>query len=108
MRAKKLMNLVEARSALSRITKEVVMGAGPIAITQRSRLAVMIVSAAQYEQDMAELERYRRLGRKGGKRPLRRLMRIEGDIEAGSRRLRDEYDAALRRSGRELRRAVRD
>src|SRR5437867_4714983 len=56
MHVKKLVSLVEARASLSRLTREVATGGEAIAITQRSRLAAVLVNAERYEEDMAEWE----------------------------------------------------
>jgi prevent-host-death family protein len=56
MHAKKVVSLVEARASLSRLAQEVARGKGAVAITQRSKLAAVLVNAEQYEKDMAELE----------------------------------------------------
>jgi prevent-host-death family protein len=108
MRAKKVVSLVEARASLSRLAQEVAKGGGAIAITQRSRLAAVLVNADQYEEDMAELEQYRRQRRKPTSRSFSGLLEVVGDLEEGSRRLTVEYDAALKRSGDRLRDALRD
>ena len=60
MLPKKQVSLVEARASLSRLTQEVARGGGPVAITQRSKLAAVLVNAERYKEDMAELEHYRR------------------------------------------------
>lgn len=108
MYAKKVVSLVEARASLSRLTREVAKGGGAVAITQRSKLAAIMVNPERYEQDMAELEQYRRQGRKPKARSFSGLMEVCGDLEEGSRRLAEEYSAALKRSGDILRDAVRD
>ena len=109
MRAKKVVSLMEARASLSRLAREVAKGEGAIAITQRSKLAAVLVNAERYEEDMAELEQYRRQQRKKVvSRSFSDLMEIVGDLEEGSRQLTVEYDAALKRSGDRLRDALRD
>ncbi len=108
MHAKKVISLVEARASLSRLTREVARSGGVIAITQRSKLAAVLVNAEQYEEDMAELEQYRRQRRKVTSRSFFGLMEVVGDLEEGSRRLAEEYYAALKRSGDRLRDALRD
>ena len=108
MLAKKVVSLVEARASLSRLTREVAQGGGAIAITQRSKLAAVLVNAERYEQDMAELEHYRRRQRKAKARSFSGLMEVVGDLEEGSRQLAEEYHAALKRSGDILRDALRD
>ncbi len=74
MHAKKVISLVEARASLSRLTWEVARSGGAIAITQRSKLAAVLVNAEQYEEDMAELEQYRRQRRKVTPRSFSGLM----------------------------------
>ena len=108
MLAKKVISLVEARASLSRLTQEVAQGRGPIAITQRSKLAALLVNAKRYEEDMAELEQYRRQRRKGRPRSFSHLIEIVGDLEEGSRRLAEEYHTAVKRSGDILHDALRD
>ena len=99
MQAKKIVSLVEARARLSSLTKAVAKGGGAIAITQRSKLAAILVNAEQYEADMAELEHYRQHHRKKNLLPFSLLMEITGDLEEGSKRLAEEYNAAVKRSG---------
>ena len=108
MHAKKLVSLVEARASLSQLAREVSQGRGPIAITQRSKLAAILVSAKQYEEDMAELEQYRQQRKKGRVRSFKGLIKITGDVEEASRQLAVEYEAALERSAESLRDALRD
>jgi prevent-host-death family protein len=108
MHAKKVLSLVEVRASLSRLTREVAKGGGTIAITQRSKLAAVLVNAERYEQDMAELEHYRRQRRKGRAPSFKGLIEITGDLEEASRQLADEYYAAVERSAERLRDAVRD
>jgi prevent-host-death family protein len=108
MHVKKLINLVEARASLSRLTKEVAKGGGPIAITQRSKLTAVLVNAEQYEEDMKELEHYRCQGRKKSRPSFSTLMEIVGDLEEGSRQLAEEYYVAVKRSGDVLHDALRD
>lgn len=108
MHVKKWINLVEARASLSRLTREVAKGEGPIAITQRSKLAAVLVNADRYEEDMRELEHYRRQRRKIPRPSFSNLMEITGDLEEGSRQLAEEYYAAVKRSGNQLRDALRD
>ena len=108
MYAKKVVSLVEARASLSRLAQEVARGKGAVAITQRSKLAAVLVNAEQYEKDMAELEHYRRQRRKTKDRSFSGLIKIVGDLEEGSRRLTEEYYAALKRSGDILQDALRD
>jgi len=88
--------------------QEVARSGGAIAITQRSKLAAVLVNAKQYEEDMAELEQHRRQRRKVTSRSFSSLMEVVGDLEEGSRRLAEEYYAALKRSGDTLRDALRD
>ena len=108
MHAKKVVSLVEARAALSRLTQEVASGGGPVAITQRSKLAAILVNAERYEKDMAELAQYRRQPRRVRPRSFAGLIKIVGDLEEGSRQLTEEYYAALKRSGDILQDALRD
>jgi prevent-host-death family protein len=108
MLPKKQVSLVEARASLSRLTQEVARGGGPVAITQRSKLAAVLVNAERYKEDMAELEHYRRQRRKGRPRSFSHLMEIVGDFEEGSRQLAEEYYAAVKRSGDILHDALRD
>lgn len=108
MKIKKIVGLVEARAALSGLTKAVERDGGEIAITQRSRLAAVLVNAERYEADMAELTHYRRQHRKKSAVPFSRLMEITGDPEEGSRRLSQEYHDAVERSGKTLSHALRD
>ena len=108
MHAKKVVSLVEARASLSRLAQEVARGRGAVAITQRSKLAAVLVNAEQYEKDMAELAHYRRQQRKPKARSFSDLMKIVGDLEEGSRHLTEEYYAALKRSGDILQNALRD
>jgi prevent-host-death family protein len=108
MLPKKQVSLVEARASLSRLTQEVARGGGPVAITQRSKLAAVLVNAERYKEDMAELEHYRGQRRKGRPRSFSHLMEIVGDLEEGSRQLAKEYYAAVKRSGDALRDALRD
>ena len=108
MHVKKVISLVEARASLSRLTQEIARSGGAIAITQRSKLAAVLVNAKQYEEDMAELEQHRRQRRKVTSRPFSSLMEVIGDLEESSRRLAEEYYAALKRSGDTLRDALRD
>jgi len=108
MQAKKLVSLVEARASLSRLAQEVAKGGGPIAITQRSKLAAVLVNAERYEKDMAELAQYRRQQRKARPRSFSGLMEIVGDLEEGSRQLAEEYYAAVKRRGDILQDALRD
>ncbi len=108
MQAKKLVSLVEARASLSRLAQEVARGGGPVAITQRSKLAAVLVNAERYETDMAELAHYRRQRQKNPPTSLRGLIKITGDLEEASRQLAEEYDAALERSAAVLRDALRD
>jgi len=107
MHVKKLVSLVEARASLSRLTREVATGGEAIAITQRSRLAAVLVNAQRYEEDMAELEQYRRQRRKERASSFSTLMEVVGDLEEGSRRLAEEYHVALKRSGDILHNALR-
>ncbi len=106
MQAKKIVSLVEARAKLSGLTRAVAEGGGAIAITQRSKLAAVLVNAEQYEADMAELEHYRHHRRK--KNLLPSVMEITGDLEEGSKPLAEEYHAAVKRSGETLSDALRD
>jgi prevent-host-death family protein len=106
--AKKVVSLVEARASLSRLAQEVAKGKGAVAITQRSKLAAVLVNAEQYEKDMAELEHYRRQQRKKRNFSLKGLIKITGDLEKASRQLADEYHAAVERSAASLRDALRD
>jgi len=108
MQAKKIVSLAEARASLSRLTREIATGGGPIAITQRSNLAALLVNAKRYEEDMAELKLYRRQRRQSAPRSYAKLIEVVGDLDEASRRLTAEYDAALRRSGEALRNALRD
>ncbi|HEV8718418.1 MAG TPA: type II toxin-antitoxin system Phd/YefM family antitoxin [Candidatus Binatia bacterium] len=108
MFTKKVVSLAEARASLSRLTQEVAKGRGVIAITQRSKLAAVLVNAEQYEEDMEELAHYRRQRRKVKIRSFSNLMEIVGDLEEGSRRLAEEYHTALKRSGDRLRDALRN
>ena len=108
MHAKKLVSLMEARASLSQLTREVAQGQGPIGIMQRSKLAAVLVNAKKYEEDMAELEQYRRQQRKAKPRSFSGTMEIVGDLEEGSRRLAEEYYAAVKRSGDALYDALRD
>jgi len=108
MQVKKLISLVEARASLSRLVREVAAGEGAIAITQRSRLAALLVNAKRYEEDMAELEQYRCQRRKKRALSFSDLMEIVGDLEEGSRHLAEEYHAALKRSEDTLHNALRD
>ena len=108
MHAKKVVSLVEARASLSRLAQEVARGGGPIAITQRSKLAAILVNAERYETDMAELAQYRRRQRNSRPRSFAGLIKIVGDLEEGSRQLTEEYYAALKRSGDILQNALRD
>jgi prevent-host-death family protein len=107
MRAKKVVNLMEARASLSRLTQEVAKGGRPVAITQRSKLAAVLVNAEQYEADMQELEFYRRHKRQGDISSSQ-VMEILEDLNEGSQRLAEDYRAALKRSGDQLRDALRD
>lgn len=108
MQVKKMVSLVEARAMLSGLTKAVAKGGGAVAITQRSKLAAVLVNAEQYEADMAELEHYRQQKRKKNSLPFSSLMEIAGDLEEGSKRLAEEYHAAVKRSGEILSDALRD
>lgn len=108
MHAKKVVSLVEARASLSRLAQEVATGKGAVAITQRSKLAAVLVNAEQYEKDMAELEQYRRQHRKNQGPSLKGLIRITGDLDEASHQLSDEYYAAVERSAKSLRDALRD
>ncbi len=108
MHTKKIVSLVEARASLSRLAQDVARGKGAVAITQRSKLAAVLVNAEQYEKDMAELEHYRRQQRKSRGQSLKGLISITGDLEEGSRQLADEYYAAVARSAESLRDALRD
>lgn len=108
MQAKKLVSLVEARASLSRLAQEVARGGGPVAITQRSKLAAVLVNAERYETDMAELAQHRRQQRKARPRSFSGLIKIVGDLEEGSRQLAEEYYAAVKRSGDILQDALRD
>ncbi|MBM4256238.1 MAG: type II toxin-antitoxin system Phd/YefM family antitoxin [Deltaproteobacteria bacterium] len=108
MQAKKIVSLAQARASLSRLTREIATGGGPIAITQRSNLAALLVNAKRYEEDMAELALYRRQRHKSGLRSYAKLIEIVGDLDEASRRLTTEYEAALKRSGEVLRHALRD
>ncbi len=108
MQAKKVISLVEARASLSRLTREVARGGGAIAITQRSKLAAILVNAKRYEEDMTELEHYRRQRRKEAAPRFSGLMEVVGDLAEGSPRLAEEYHAALKRSGDLLGDALRD
>ena len=108
MHVKKMVSLVEARAMLSGLTKAVANGDGAIAITQRSKLAAVLVNAEQYEAYMAELEHYRSHHRKKTRLPFSSLMEISGDLEGGSERLAGEYHAALKLSGDILSDALRD
>jgi prevent-host-death family protein len=99
---------MEARASLSQLAREVSHGCGPIAITQRSKLAAMLVNAKQYEEDMAELEQYRRQRKKSRVRSFKGLIEITGDLEEASRQLAAEYEAALERSAEGLRDALYD
>ena len=107
MHVKKLVSLVEARASLSRLTREVAISGEAIAITQRSKLAAVLVNAQRYEEDMAELEQYRRQRRKERASSFSTLMEVVGDLEEGSRRLAEEYHVALKRSGDILHNALR-
>lgn len=108
MQAKKVISLVEARASLSRLAQEVARGGGPVAITQRSKLAAVLVNAERYERDMAELAQYRRQQRRTRPRSFSGLIEIVSDLEEGSRQLAEEYHAALKRSGDILQDALRD
>lgn len=108
MHAKTVVSLVEARASLSRLTQKVAKSGKAIAITQRSKLAAVLVNAERYEYDMAELEHYRRQRRKNRPRSFKGMIEITGDLEEGSRQLADEYYAAVERSAKSLRDAVRD
>lgn len=108
MHAKKVISLVEARASLSRLAQEVARGGGPVAITQRSKLAAVLLNAERYEKDMAELAQYRRQQRKARPRSFSGLIEIVGDLEEGSRQLAEEYYAAVKRSGDILQDALRD
>jgi len=108
MHARKVVSLVEARAALSRLAQEVAKSGGAIAITQRSKLAAVLVNAEQYEANMAELEHYRRQRRKSRALPLKGLVEIVGDLEEASRQIAEEYENALDRSAESLRDALRD
>ena len=108
MQVRKLINLVEARAALSRLVRDVAKGREVIAITQRSKLAAVLVNAEQYAADMAELEQYRRQRQKDPSVALSSLMEVVGDLEEGSERLAEDYHTALRRSGDVLADALRD
>ncbi len=108
MYAKKVVSLVEARASLSRLAQEVARGRGAVAITQRSKLAAVLVNAEQYEKDMAELEHYRRQQPKKRGLSMKGLIKITGDLEEASRQLADEYYAAVERSAKSLRDALRD
>ena len=67
-----------------------------------------MVNAEQYAADMAELEHYRHHRRKKNLRPFSRLMETTSDLEEGSKRLAEEYHAAVKRSGETLSDALRD
>lgn len=108
MQIKKIVGLVEARATLSGLTKAVKRDGGAIAITQRSRLAAVLVNAERYEADMTELAHYRRQRRKKFAVPFSRLMEITGDLEEGSQHFAEEYYAAVERSGKALSDALRD
>jgi prevent-host-death family protein len=109
MLPKKHVSLVEARVSLSRLTQEVARGGGgPIAITQRSKLAAVLVNAKRYKEDMEELELYRRHRKKSRPRSFRGLIEITGDLEEASRQLTAEYEAAVKRSAEILHDALRD
>ena len=102
MQVKRLVGLVEARASLSRLAREVAQSGDAIAITQRSKLAAVLVGASRYEADMAELEQYRRQHRARPTPSFSDLMEIIGDLEEGSRQLTESYEAALKRSGDQL------
>jgi len=106
--AKKVVSLVEARASLSRLAQEVAKGKGAVAITQRSKLAAVLVNAEQYEKDMAELAHYRRQQQKKRSLSLKGLIRITGDMEKASRQLTEEYYTAVERSAASLRDALRN
>lgn len=108
MHAKKVVSLVEARASLSRLAQEVAKGKGAVAITQRSKLAAVLVNAEQYEKDMMELEYYRRQHQKKRSLSLKGLIKITGDMEEASRQLTEDYYAAVERSAASLRDALRD
>ena len=108
MRVKRLVSLVEARSSLSRLAREVAQSGEAIAITQRSKLAAVLVGASRYEADMAELEQYRRRQRAHPTPSFSGLMEIVGGLEEGSRQLTESYEAALKRSGDQLGDTLRD
>lgn len=108
MQAKKILSLAEARSSLSRLTRDIATGGGPVAITQRSNLAAVLVNAKRYEEDMAELALYRRQQRRSMTRSFVKLIEIVGDLDYASHQLTTEYEAAVKRSGETLRRALRD
>ncbi len=108
MYAKKVVSLVEERASLTRLPKKVARGGGPVAITQRSKLAAILVNAERYEKDMAELAHYRHQQRKSRPPSFRGLIKITGDLEEASRQLAEEYEAALNRSAVVLRDALRD
>lgn len=57
---------------------------------------------------MAELEHYRRQRQKTKPCSFSDLMKIVGDLEDGSRKLTEEYYAALKRSGDILQDALPD
>jgi PHD/YefM family antitoxin component YafN of YafNO toxin-antitoxin module len=107
MHVKKLVSLVEARASLSRLTREVATSGEAIAITQRSKLAAVLVNAQRYAEDMAELEQYRQQRRKERASSFSALMEVVGDLQEGSQQLAEEYHAALKRSGDLLHDALR-
>ena len=108
MRVKRLVSLVEARASLSRLAREVAHSGEAIAITQRSKLAAVLVGASRYEADMAELEQYRRRQHSHPPPSFSDLMEVVGDLEEGSRQLTESYETALKRSGDQLGEALRD
>ncbi len=108
MRAKKLISLVEARAALSRLAREVAQSGEAIAITQRSKLSAVLVGATQYETDMAEIEQYRRQRRSHTVASFSDVMEVVGDLETGSHQLAEAYETALQRSGDQFNDALRD
>lgn len=55
----------------------------------------------------SELEHYRRQRRKKKTLPFSGLMEITGDLAGGSKRMAEEYYAAVSRSGRTLTNALR-
>src|SRR6058998_2216162 len=55
-----------------------------VSCTGGSKLAAVLVNAQRYEEDMAELEQYRRQRRKERASSFSTLMEVVGDLEEGS------------------------